>query len=64
MDAQARRRLNMSDNRGAFECECREPGVYGSFPNRECPHCDGTGYTNDPARKKDWIKNPPPDMDW
>lgn len=64
MDAQIRRRLNMSDNRGRWECECREAGVYGSFPDRNCPHCDGTGYTNDPERKKDWVKNPPPETDW
>lgn len=64
MDNQIRRRLNMSDNRGKYACECREPGRWGSYPNKECPYCDGTGYTNDPKRKKDWIKNPPPDPDY
>lgn len=63
MDTQVRRRLNMSDNRGQFECHCRRRGVYGSHPDRECTDCDGTGYTNDVTKKKDWSKEPQDD-DW
>lgn len=55
---QIRRRMNMSDNQGQWECTCRRRGVYGSFPDRECQECDGTGYTNNPAAKKDWSKDP------
>lgn len=64
MDQQIRRRLNMSDNRGQYECACRRRGLYGSFPARECPHCDGTGYTNDLQQKKDWSKDPELDLEW
>jgi hypothetical protein len=53
----------MSDNRGRWECACREAGVYGSYPNKDCTECDGTGYTNNPDHKKDWVKNPHPEMD-
>lgn len=58
-----RRPLNMSDNQGKYECACREAGLYGSHPKRDCADCDGTGYTNNQERKKDWLKNPPPEMD-
>jgi hypothetical protein len=61
MDSPIRRRLNMSDNRGKFECACREAGVWGSHPDDNCTECDGTGYTNNPNHKKDWVKNPPHD---
>lgn len=64
MDQQIRRRLNMSDNRGQYACACRKRDLYGSFPDKECTHCDGTGYTNDPAQKKDWSKDPEPDSEW
>lgn len=59
-----RRRLNMSDNKGRFECECRKRAVYGSHPEKDCPHCDGTGYTNDLTRKKDWSKDPDDPEEW
>lgn len=61
MAAPIRQRLNMSNNQGRHECGCRQPARYGSVPHQKCQHCDGTGYTNDPARKKDWAKEPPHD---
>lgn len=64
MDTPLRRRLNMSDNKGRYECACREPARWGSVQRPDCTDCDGTGYTNNPAAKKDWAKNPPPDMDF
>lgn len=64
MDSQIRRRLNMSDNRGKYPCACRTKGIWGSHPEPSCPHCDGTGYTNDLNQKKDWTKNPPSETDW
>lgn len=65
MDTQIRRKLNMSDNRGRFECACRTRLVYGSAPDRDCSHCDGTGYTNNPDHVKDWSKDPEDeDSEW
>lgn len=59
MDRQIRLKLNMSTNKGAFECACRVPGMRGSRPSPTCADCDGTGYTNNVEHKKDWIRNPP-----
>lgn len=59
----ARRKMNMSDNQGQFECECRQPAQYGSAPRQGCEHCDGTGYTNDSARRKSWGDDPAGDDD-
>lgn len=59
-----RRPYNMSDNQGQWECECRRRGVWGSHPGPDCQHCDGTGYTNDIARKKDWNNDPPREEDY
>ena len=42
-----------------YECQCREPALYGSLPaDPDCkaPGCKGTGYTTDIAFKKDWSK--------
>lgn len=64
MDPQIRRRLNMSDNKGKYPCACRRRARYGSVPTSDCPHCDGTGYTNDLAQKKDWSKDPVEDDEW
>lgn len=63
VSTQVRRKMNMSDNQGQYECACRVPARYGSVPKADCADCDGTGYTNNPDAKKDWSKNPPPDMD-
>lgn len=64
MDTQIRRRLNMSDNQGRWECACRRRGVWGSHSDRGCKECDGTGYTNNEAHRKDWSKEPQEDMDF
>jgi hypothetical protein len=59
-----RRRLNTSDNKGQFECACRRRGTWGSFPDKDCLECDGTGYTNNPNHQKDWSKDSPRDSDY
>jgi hypothetical protein len=64
MDEQIRRRLNMSDNQGKYECACRTRIRWGSSPNPHCKDCDGTGYTNKRSAKKDWSKDPVRDEDF
>lgn len=48
---------------GKYECQCREPGLWGSYPDPCCEYCRGTGYTDDVRLKKDWSTYTPEELD-